>query len=86
MYTMNTIYKGINVVDANISIGIVTINADHKSMVYNVLFRASNDQSLEPFESIFLTADYDSGGSDPITQAYDNLKSIEKFATMIEIK
>jgi len=68
-------YKGISISNAYIKIG--RFEGIKDQLTFGVWYQAS--ASSEPFNSKTLTCAYDLSGKNPISQAYDYIKTLPEF-------
>lgn len=76
-------FKGIAVQSALIEVGALTISENHSSMTFAVNFKANNDSAA--FQTDFYSCEYIPSGTDPVTQAYAYLKTLDTFSGSTEL-
>lgn len=77
---MNTTHKGINVSDAYCRVSSVELT---KAMMDFKLERRATESS-EAFSVSEFTCPYDISGNNPIAQAYERLKTLPEFASVVD--
>ncbi len=70
-------FKGITVENAYIRVSPLTIHAGNASMEFGV--NSMVNAAATPFETFIEVATYKLEGGNPIRQAYDHLKTLERF-------
>lgn len=70
-------FNGISVIDAHIRVTTLTINSEWDRMVFTVQVKVDSDSS--PFDVFSESCPYSLEGGNPVRQAYDHLKNLEKF-------
>lgn len=85
MLKLSTTFKGIVISEAYATVGAVTINAQHDSMVFVLAYSVESDESTEPFKTEQHTCNYDVAGDSPVKQAYRYLISLPEFSQAIQV-
>lgn len=77
--TITDNFRGLSVPNAIVAVGGLTLADDHQTMTFSVTYKMA-DSTGEFYNSEFYGCDYDVAGKDIITQAYDHLKTLDKFS------
>lgn len=76
--TITDIFRGLSIPNAVVAVGGLTLADDHRTMTFSVTYKMSASAG-DIYNSEFYGCDYDVAGKDIITQAYDHLKTLDKF-------
>ncbi|MFO3895202.1 hypothetical protein [Klebsiella michiganensis] len=79
---VDTVFKGISVESAKVTVGDIYIADGHT--VLSVTANWSAPGSSEFFKQTTYNCPYDINGTDPLTQAYAYLKTLEEFSGATE--
>ena len=80
---VNTTFKGVFVKDAKVTIGDIYIGEGHEALSITANWSAPG--SFEVFKQTTYNCPYDITGSDPVTQAYAWMKTLDEFKVAVEI-
>lgn len=79
---INTTFKGISVEGAKVTVGDIYIAEGHEALSITVNWSAPD--SSEIFKQTTYNCFYDISGTNPVTQAYAYLKTLEEFSGATE--
>lgn len=79
---INTVFKGISVESAKVTVGDIYIGEDHEALSITANWSAPG--SSEYFRQTTYNCPYDITGADPVTQSYAYLKTLDEFSNAIE--
>ena len=74
---IDTVFKGISVKSAKVTVGDIYIGEDHEALSITANWSAPG--SSEFFRQTTYNCPYDINGADPVTQAYAYLKTLDEF-------
>ncbi|HBV8969001.1 TPA: hypothetical protein MD887_003208 [Klebsiella oxytoca] len=73
----DTVIKGLKVENCYIAVGSITLAADRTEIYFNLNFSATKENP--PLFTDYFTCPYDSNGGEIDEQAYEFLKTLERF-------
>ncbi|WP_341541028.1 hypothetical protein [Klebsiella michiganensis] len=79
---VDTVFKGISVKSAKVTVGDIYIADGHEALSITANWSAPG--SSEFFKQTTYNCPYDINGTDPLTQAYAYLKTLEEFSGATE--
>lgn len=76
-------FNGLTVVDGYLKVSSPTISTDKSVLSFGIIYQASEGDPMLQAETYQCA--YDIAGSDPFSQAYSYIKSLEKFSEATDI-